>query len=209
MCVSMDVGEQRRRIVKRILGALSACVLVAGLVASPAAASIVYQTTLSPDNESPPATGSLGTGFAQVTIDMDLLTMRVQASFSDLMGTTTAAHIHCCLVPGGPANVGVATTTPLFPGFPTGVTSGTYDMTFDLTQASTYNPAFVTANTDVTGAMNALLTGLADNATYFNIHTTSFPSGEIRGFLTAPEPQSLSLLAALGLGAALALRRRA
>jgi hypothetical protein len=40
----------------------------------------------------------------------------------------------------------VATTLPTFAGFPLGVTSGTYINTLDLTLASSYNPAFVTAN---------------------------------------------------------------
>ena len=40
----------------------------------------------------------------------------------------------------------VATGVPTFLGFPTGVTNGYYDHTFDLTLASSFNPAYVTAN---------------------------------------------------------------
>jgi len=73
--------------------------------------------------------------------------MRVEISFSGLTGTTTASHIHCCeATPGANANVMVATTTPTFPGFPLGVTSGSYDQTFDLTNAGSYNPDFITAH---------------------------------------------------------------
>ena len=191
---------------KRIV-ATFAGILLAGLFSLRASAhEIVYESTLSGANESP-ASGSLATGFARVTIDLDVLTMHVESNFAGLGGTTLAAHIHCCLVPGGPANVSVATAVPSFPNFPLGVQSGTYDQTFDLTQAATWNPAFVTANTDVAGAMNAFLNGMANGQTYFNIHTSTFQGGEIRGFFhVVPEPQSLALLL-LGVGALLARRR--
>ena len=62
---------------------------------------------------------------------------------SGLTSNDMAAHIHCCAPLG--TNVGVATTVPAFPGFPLGVTSGTYSsVVFDLTQPTIYNPAFVT-----------------------------------------------------------------
>jgi hypothetical protein len=91
-------------------------------------------------------------------------------------------------------NVMVATTTPTFPGFPLGVTSGSYDQTFNLTLASSYNPAFITSafNLDplksVAGAEAALVNALLAGETYLNIHTTAFPGGEIRGFLAVPGP---------------------
>ena len=67
-------------------------------------------------------TGSPGTGSATVIMDVDANTLSIQASFQDLLGTTTAAHIHCCVAP--PGNAGVATTTPSFPGFPLGHGAG-------------------------------------------------------------------------------------
>jgi hypothetical protein len=72
--------------------------------------------------------------------------MFIDVSFSGLLGTTTASHIHCCTPTPLSGTAGVATTTPTFAGFPLGVTSGTYMNTLDLTLASSYNPAFVTAN---------------------------------------------------------------
>jgi len=119
--------------------------------------------------------------------------MRVEAQFSGLLGNTTVAHVHCCVDP--PGNVGVATSTPTFPGFPAGVTSGSYDMTFDMTQGSSYNPAFVTVNGGTTAsALAALLAGLDAGRAYFNVHTNRHPGGEIRGFFTyIPEPNAAIL----------------
>ena len=151
-----------------------------------------------------PATGSPGTGQATILLDTILHTMEVQITFSGLVNTapigvqpgTTASHIHCCL--SSPfqtgVNVMVATTTPTFTGFPLGVTSGTYDHTFDLTLASSYNPAFITSpfnldpNKLVAGAETALVTALLNGETYLNIHSAQFPGGEIRGFLAVPGP---------------------
>jgi hypothetical protein len=104
---------------------------------------------------------------------------------------------------------GVATQVPIFVGFPEGVTSGTYDHDFDTSSASFYNPAFITANGSVAAAELAFFAGLTEFRAYFNIHTTAFPSGEIRGFLT-PVPAALPLLAsAVGGLALIGYRRRA
>ena len=149
-----------------------------------------------------PASGSPGSGEATITLDTFLHTMRVQASFSGLFPTvqtgpnagmpsgTTDAHIHCCLA--SPfltnVNVGVATTTPRFPGWPMGVTFGTYDQTFSLTDNSTYNLANLALGGSAATAEPVFVAALLEGRTYFNIHTTAFPGGEIRGFLAVPGP---------------------
>jgi hypothetical protein len=151
-----------------------------------AQASIVYTATLTGPAEFP-VNASPGTGFATVEYDPAAHTLRVDVLFSGLTGNTTASHIHCCVSPSAVTpTAGVATTTPTFTGFPSGVTSGTYDRTFDLTLASSFNAAFVTANGGtLAGAEAVLANGLADGHAYLNIHTTQFTGGEIRGFLTA------------------------
>lgn len=187
----------------------SALLLAAGLVLSSTtfAGTLAYTANLSGLSEVPP-NASPATGSAEVVVDTVAQTMFVDVSFSGLLGTTTASHIHCCTASPGAGNAGVATAVPTFTGFPLGVTSGTYTHTFDLTLSSSYNPSFVTANGGVAGAEAALLAGLAADKTYLNVHSSVFPGGEIRGYLTlaAPEPGTFLLAGAAVLG--LLLKRK-
>lgn len=133
-------------------------------------------------SESPP-NASPGVGWAYIVVDLDLATMRVRATFDGLNGTTAAAHVHGLTAAPFTGLAGVMSTAPSFPGFPGGVTGGDYDRLFDMTSAGTYNPAFVTAQGGIANAMNAYIDGLRTGRTYFNIHTSAFGGGEIRGFL--------------------------
>ena len=181
-------------------------VLVAAAAAllstSPASAAILaYSTSLSGAAESPPVV-SLGTGTSSVVIDTVLNTMTLNVSFSGLTGTTTAAHIHCCTAVPGAGNVGVVTQLPSFSGFPLGVMNGNYSNVFDMTLASSYNPAFVTANGGTpAGALARLITGLNSGSAYINVHSSFAPGGEIRGFFAAvPEPASwLTMILGIGM----------
>jgi CHRD domain/PEP-CTERM motif len=183
--------------------------LLGSALALPAAATlVVYNTSLSGAAESP-SNASLGTGTALITVDTALNTMHVEVTFSGLTGNVTASHIHCCTAIPGVGTAGVATTTPTFTGFPSGTTSGTYDHLFDMTLASSYNPAFITAQGGLTNAMTALFAGFAAGTTYLNIHTTAVPSGEIRGFLhVVPEPGTYALILAGLASLAFTARRR-
>jgi CHRD domain/PEP-CTERM motif len=182
-------------------------VTVFALVGVAKADQIALTTTLTGTQEVPP-NASPGIGSALVTVDTVTNLMTINVSFAGLLSPTTASHIHCCTPPG--ANAIVATAVPTFPGFPLGVTTGTYLQTFDLTQASTYNPAFIAAHGGtVAGAQAAFIAGLIGGQTYLNIHTSQFPGGEIRGQLREiPEPGTLALLATGVMGVAAALRRR-
>jgi hypothetical protein len=142
-----------------------------------------YTATLDGPSESPP-NASPGTGSALVVIDDVANTMHVHVDFSGLLGTTTASHIHASTAVAGVGTAGVATTTPTFPGFPLGVTAGTYDVVLNLALASSYNASYVTANGGTpASAETALLAGIAAGKAYLNVHTTVVTGGEIRGFL--------------------------
>jgi hypothetical protein len=173
---------------------------------------LTYDADLSGLDENPPSASS-GTGEAFLTIDNIAQTIKIDVVFDGLTSFDTSAFIHCCVA--SPGNGGVATVPPVFPGFPLGVTSGTFDATFSLLDAAFYNPTFITNNGGTVASAEAvLLAGLAGGEAYFNIHTQQFPGGEIRGFIatcggttgnpcgattTVPEP---AMLALLGLGLA-------
>lgn len=130
-----------------------------------------------------PANSSPAIGHAVITIDFDVVTMRVVTTFSDLEGTVRSAHIHGPTTEAGEGVAGVMTQVPTFIGFPSGVTSGSYDHLFDLTDPASYNPAFITASGSTSEAMDALFRALHDGTAYLNIHTSAYGDGEIRGFL--------------------------
>ena len=201
-----------------------ALVLTAALtLAVPTAHAIpmTFVANLTQANEVPP-TGSPATGLATVILDPTAQTIQINATFSGLTSNDVMAHIHCCLASPflSGVNVGVATTVPAFPGFPLGVTSGTYSSdVFDLTQPLIYNTTPVTGFVALQGgipqAEAALIAGIQNGETYFNIHTTMFPGGEERDFLravlvpvSAPEPASLVLLGSALLGLSLTRRRK-
>ena len=180
-----------------------------GLVLAAPARAMVFTGSLLGTNENPP-NASPGTGSVTVTMDLDLHTLRIESSFEGLLAGVTAAHIHCCTSDATP-NVSPATQTPSFVNFPLGVMAGSYDMTFDTSQASTWNASFVTANGGTTaGAETAFFNGMMDGGAYFNIHSSLYPSGEIRANLTpVPEPSTYALLlAGLVVVGGVATRRR-
>lgn len=160
----------------------------------------------------PEVSGAQGDGAVLVAFDVGAQTLTLDTVWFGLSGTTTVAHIHCCTATPGAGTVGVAVTPGTLPGFPTGVTFGSYNVTLDLTSPSTYTAGFLAGagGGTVAGASAALLAGLNAGSAYFNVHSSAFPAGEIRGFLQpVPEPATWGMLALGCLAVGAAARRRA
>jgi hypothetical protein len=174
---------------------LAAALLAAATTAQ--AHVVTYAGTFAPE-----APGATGTGSVTVDYDDGGHLLAIQATFSGLSGTTTIAHIHCCVATPGAGTAPVAVTPGTLPEFPVGVHAGVYPRNIDLTLTTSYTQAFlnISGNT-AAGAEAKLVDSLNKGVAYFNIHTTTFEGGEIRAFLNpVPEPSTVALmLAGLGL----------
>jgi hypothetical protein len=153
--------------------------LIALACSSGVALGATYDGALSAANEVPP-TASAASGYVSVQ-HASGATLQLTLDFNGLSASAVAAHIHCCVVTPG-TNVAVAVPMPGFPA----ATSGTYANTFNLDDMATYSSAFLAANGGTAAtAKAALLAGMDSDRSYFNIHTSTFPGGEIRANLVS------------------------
>jgi hypothetical protein len=209
----------------RCIPRLFAFVCLALVCAAPAySVQLLYQTVrtdpnnlgvvLGPGMDGPTEpTSSPGTGYGTALYDNIAHTLTLDANFSGLVTTgsgTTASHIHAATALPFQGTAGVATTTPSFVGFPLGVTSGTFHSMLDLTQSTSWNPSYVSANGGTTATAEvAFAAALASGRSYWNIHSQTFGGGEIRGFMQLlPEPASCLLLVIGLVGFACGARKR-
>lgn len=151
------------------------------LAASPAGGALI-QFAISLDGaQQVPANVSPGTGTGTASYNDVTHVLSWNISFSGLTGAATAMHFH------GPAAVGVNSGVQVNIGAISGLTSPTI------------------GNTVITAGQGA---DLVNELWYVNIHTLTFPPGEIRGqVLMVPEPSAALLGWIVGL-AFLGSRRR-
>jgi hypothetical protein len=185
---------------------LAACAMLFGATSANA---VTYIATFSGAAENPFNT-STATGFG--TLQVLGNSILVDITYSGLGSGLADGHIHCCTAPTGNAGVAIG-----FSGLTLGSTSGTIRQTLDLTQAGVFRNSFVTGSgPNGTGTIDLararLFSELDLGRVYFNLHTTGFPGGEIRGNLVGavPEPATwVMMIGGFGIVGMLARRRRA
>jgi CHRD domain/PEP-CTERM motif len=181
-------------------------VLLAGLLtcALTSAATLRWNGALAPE-----VANATGTGTVALAFNTSTRMMFFDVRWSGLSGTSTVAHIHCCTALANTGFAGIAVDTPTLDNFPTGLSAGSYDGIIDLSLPINWGAAFINANGgSIDAALPVFLSALDDGRAYFNLHSTRFPGGEIRGFTqrSVPEPSTL-LLGGIAL-AGFAARRR-
>ena len=148
---------------------LLSLMLVGGLMSAHASV-FLYNVTFSDVGEAQASPGATGSG--TVSYDNVSQSLTLSASFSGLLGPVTQSHIHVSPTPfTGSGGIGV--TSPSLPGFPTGITSGTYANTLNLTLTSSYNASYLANNGGTAASAEiAFAAHAAAGRAYWNIHTT-------------------------------------
>jgi len=129
-------------------------------------------TTILTGDQEVPANSSPGTGSGTATYDSDSMLLTVSGTFTGLEAAANNAHVHL-------GALGIAGGVVFGIDF-TAATSGTYSGSGTLSEANEI--------------------ALFNEGLYINIHSSTYPGGEIRGQLVpVPEPETYAAVAGLGL----------
>jgi hypothetical protein len=159
---------------RRVLGIVLVLLLVVGLSA-PALARKKNSFKAELDGfQETPAISTTGTGEFRARISKDEDSIDFELTYSGLEGgAVTAAHIHL-------GQAGVAGGVSAFlcggGGKPACPASGTVEAT--IVASDVIGPA---GQGIAAGELDELVAAIRDGVTYANVHTTTFPTGEIRG----------------------------
>lgn len=161
--------------------------VAAGMGVSAANAQVVNFTSILNGLQEVPANASPATGAATLSIDLATRAFTIDLSFSGLSSGMTIAHIH--RAPAG--------------------SNGPIVLWLDGMNTPGTTPSIPMGATSFSGTLTGIwpearLAELLAGNTYFNIHTSQFGGGEIRGQIV-PTPAATALLGLAGLAA---FRRR-
>jgi hypothetical protein len=136
---------------------------------------VTYKATLTGAAERPTPVSSPGSGEFTGIYDPNTGLMSYTVSFRNLGAPSTLSHIHCCGTIDQAVGVLINFQTSGNVLFTPGPTTQTYNGAILLTAA---NAISATINGD---SLRKLFDG---GLSYVNVHSTAFPSGEIRGQIT-------------------------
>ena len=159
---------------QKLLGICAAAAIALVAAATPAAAQEIHMRAVLSGGEETPAPGVLtgGSGTADITLDVANQAVTVELQVQNLPNGSTAGHIHV-----GPR--GIAGPVVIDFTFPSGRT-GDFGLLFRLTSRDLRARPEIGIAT-MADAIQAIAAGNA----YVNVHTSTFPGGEIRGQILA------------------------
>jgi CHRD domain-containing protein len=162
---------------RKVFAALVPVLLVGALAASASAGnrSFGIKATLTGYQEVP-SISTTGTGTFTATVSTDLTTIDYSLTYSGLSSAATAAHIH---FGQKSVNGGVVAFLCGGGGKPVCPPSGTVTGTIVAADILA-----VTAQGISAGELSEVLDAIKKGSGYVNVHTTTFPTGEIRGQVT-------------------------